>query len=166
MAYLEEIPKYKNDLLYELYTNEKIIKYLDEDEIDGYDLINKNIFPYPYIPNVETEVKTYIAFDVYVPRVQDKMFKTVQVVINLFSHKDVGTCTQIIGDTCICDTIVDKLCIEIDKILNGSFDYGVDEVQLVSVMPYIPNPIFFGKTLIYNVPNFNQRRCKHNEHKI
>ncbi len=84
--------------------------------------------------------------------------KDVQIIINVFSHKKMSTYMG--------KSRVDLINIEIDKILNGNMEFGTDAVKLVSVMPYIPNNQFFGKQLIYNVPNFNQRRGKQNEHKI
>lgn len=101
---------------------------------------------------------TYICLDLYVPHVKDRIFKDVQMVVNVFSHKDHSTYKG--------DSRVDLINIEIDKILNGSMSFGIDAVELVSVMPYIPNNHYFGKQVVYHVPNFNQRRCRHNEHGI
>lgn len=161
MAYLEEIPEYKTDLLQSFINNDKIVTYIgnkDKEIQDPVDLIGVNVFPFPYVPDTETEVKTYICMDIYVPRVKDMIFKDVQIVLNIFSHKEMGTYKG--------KSRVDLINIEVDKILNGSYDFGIDKVDLVSVMPYIPNSKFSGKQIIYNVPNFNQRRCKHNEHKV
>ena len=161
MAYLEEIPEYKTDLLQAFLNNEKIVTYIgnnDKEIQDPVDLIGVNVFPFPYVPDTETEVKTYICRDIYVPRVKDMIFKDVQIVLNIFSHKEMGTYKG--------KSRVDLINIEVDKILNGSYDFGIDKVDLVSVMPYVPNSKFSGKQIIYNVPNFNQRRCKHNEHKV
>lgn len=161
MAYLEKIPEYKNDLLKLFLNNDNIVEYIgnkDEEIYDPVDLIGINVFPMPYIPETETEVKTYICMDVYVPRVKDKMFKDIQIVINVFSHKDMSLYKS--------KSRVDLINIEIDKIMNGNQEFGIDEVELVSVMPYIPNTKFTGKQIIYNVLNFNQRRCRHNEHRI
>lgn len=161
MAYLEEIPSYKDDLLHAFIENENIITLIgskDQNIQDPVDLIGENIFPNPYVPDTQSEVKTYLCMDIYVPRVRDKLFKDVQIVINIFSHKNMSTYKG--------KSRVDLLNIEVDKILNGNMDFGIDSVQLYSVMPYLPNNHFFGKQIIYNVQNFNQRRCKHNEHKI
>lgn len=161
MAYLEEIPEYKTDLLHSFINNEKIVTYIgnkDKEIQDPVDLIGINVFPFPYVPDTETEVKTYICMDIYVPKVKDMIFKDVQIVLNIFSHKEMGTYKG--------KSRVDLINIEVDKILNGSYDFGIDKVDLVSVMPYVPNNKFSGKQIVYNVPNFNQRRCKHNEHKV
>lgn len=159
MAYLEEIPKYKNDLLNTFIDTQNIVTYIGNTEINYVDeLIGINIFPNPYIPDTQSKVRTYLCMDIYVPRIQDKFFKDVQIVINIFSHKD--------GTSYKGKSRVDLLSIEVDKILNGNQEFGIDGINLVSVMPYIPNDKFFGKQLVYNVINFNQRRCKHNEHKI
>lgn len=159
MAYLEEIPEYKSDILLTFAKNKNIMTYIGNEKItDASDLLGENIFPNPYVPNTESEVKVYICLDIYVPRIKDKIFKDVQIVINIFSHKDKKSYKG--------KSRVDLLNIEVDKILNGNPDYGIDGVELVSVMPYIPNSTYFGKQIVYNVENFNQRRCKHNEHKI
>lgn len=162
MAYLEEIPEYKKDLLLAFISKENIVTYIGNQDVgktlDPVDLIGINIYPNPYIPDTQSEVRTYICVDIYVPRVRDKFFKDVEMVINVFSHKDH---TSYKGKS-----RVDLLNIEIDKILNGNQDFGIDGVELVSVAPYIPNSNkFFGKQLVYRVQNFNQRRCRHNEHK-
>lgn len=159
MAYLEEIPIYKSDMLRAFVGNENIVTYINNANIDDpVDLIGENIFPNPYIPDTQSEVKNYICMDIYVPRVKDMLFKDVQIVVNIFSHKNSSTYKG--------KSRVDLINIEVDKILNGNFDFGIDKVDLVSVMPYIPNSSFFGKQIIYTVPNFNQRRCKHNEHPL
>lgn len=79
-------------------------------------------------------------------------------MVNVFSHKSASTYKG--------KSRVDLINIEVDKILNGNLNFGIDAVELVSVMPYIPNNNFFGKQIVYNVQNFNQRRCKHNEHPL
>lgn len=161
MAYLEEIPEYKTNLLKAFVDNKNIVTYIDNQSkeiYDSADLIGVNIFPFPYIPDTQTEVMTYICLDIYVPKVRDKIIKDVQIVVNIFSHKEKST---YMGRSC-----VDMICIEIDKILNGNMDFGIDAADLVSVTPYTPNINHFGKQMIYNVPNFNQKRCIHNEHKI
>lgn len=161
MAYLEEIPKYKDYLIHLIVENPKISVYTDNQglESDPSELICKNVFPYPYIPDTQTEVKTNICCDIYVPRVQDKIIKNVQIVINVFSHKDHSTYKG--------KTRVDLICTEIDKTLNGNQEFGIDTADLISVMPYyLAGNNYFGKQMIYNVQNFNQRRCRHNEHKF
>lgn len=159
MAYLEEIPEYKSDLLHALVDNENIVTYIgnkSEDIYDSADLVGINIFPYPYIPDTQTEVLTYITLDIYVPRVRDKLIKDIQIVINIFSHKDMSRHKG--------KSRVDLLCIEVDKILNGSKNFGIDSVDLVSVLPYLPNNKYAGKQMIYNVQNLNQRRCMYGDH--
>ena len=89
MAYLEEIPEYKSDILLTFAKNKNIMTYIGNEKItDASDLLGENIFPNPYVPNTESEVKVYVCLDIYVPRIKDKIFKDVQIVINIFSHKD------------------------------------------------------------------------------
>lgn len=161
MAYLEEIPKYKDALLRSLIANEKIIEYIGRTDIeDPTDLIGVggNIYPYPYVPSTQEEARTYICFDIYVPSVQDMMFKDIQIAISVFSHKDVGSYQG--------KSRVDLIAIELDKLLNGNQDYGIDAAQLKQVSPYLPNDSYFGKTLFYRAYNLNQNRGRGNEHPL
>ena len=158
MAYLEEIPEYKDDILKTFIEKPNIITYIDNKDALPIDLIGENIFPYPYIPHVQEDVRVFISLDVYVPRTRDKLIKDVQIVINVFAHKDKSLYKG--------KSRVDLLTIEIDKIMNGNYNFGIDAVELVSVLPYNPNMNYFGKQMIYNVQNLNQRRCRSNEHKL
>lgn len=155
MAYLENIPIYKNTLIRALIDNPKITEYIGRIGVDPDELIGSNIYPFPYIPSTQETAKTYICCDIYVPRVQDMMFKDVQLVINVFSHKTIGTYYG--------KSRVDLLTSEIDKMLNGNQDYGIDAAQLKQVTPYIPNDLYFGKTMYYTALNFNQNRGQCNE---
>lgn len=161
MAYLEEIPVYKNAFLQALIDNQNIVTFLGntgESVTQPADLIGVNIHPTPYIPDTPDAVMTYICFDVYVPKVKDRFYKDVQMIINIFSHKNQAPLNG--------KSRVDLLNIEVDKLLNGNMDYGIDAVELVSVLPYIPNNTYYGKQMIYNIPDFNQRRCRHHEHTL
>ena len=78
MAYLEEIPSYKDDLLHAFIENENIITLIgskDQNIQDPVDLIGENIFPNPYVPDIQSEVKTYLCMDIYVPRVNIFLIK-------------------------------------------------------------------------------------------
>ena len=158
MAYLEEIPEYKDDILKIFIQKENIVTYIDNKNCLPIDLIGENIFPYPYIPQTQDEVKVYICLDIYVPRTRDKLIKDVQIVINVFAHKDKSLHKG--------KSRVDLLSIEIDKIMNGNYNFGIDAMELISVLPYNPNVNYYGKQFIYNSKNLNQRRCRSNEHKI
>lgn len=159
MAYLEEIPAYKNTLIRALIDNPKIVEYIGRTDItDPTDLIGQNIYPFPYVPSTQEEAKTYICCDLYVPRVYDMVHKDIQIEIRVFSHKGIGTYQG--------KSRVDLLSIELDKMLNGSQNYGIDAAQLKYVSPYIPNDSYFGKTLVYVSYNFNQNRGRGNEHPL
>lgn len=158
MAYLEEIPEYKSSILKTFISNENIITYIDNSSVIPVDLIGENIFPFPYVPQTQDEVRMFLCVDVYVPKVRDKLLKDVQIVVNVFGHKDKSLYKG--------KSRIDLMAVEVDKILNGNYDFGIDAVELISVMPYCPHMNYFGKQLIYNVQHFNQRRGRGNEHKI
>lgn len=138
MAYLKEIPRYKAKLL-ESFTNNQ--------ELSKPDI---QIFPFFFVPNEQAQKGIYLTFDLYVPQIRDKNLKDIHIVVNVFSHKE-----HIVNGE---NNQVDVLCSEIDGILNGSQDFGIDHVNLVSVLSYSPAENYYGKQLIYAVLDFNQKR--------
>ena len=57
-------------------------------------------------------------------------------------------------------TRVDKLQSIIDKMLNGNKQFGIEEIELKSNVPLVVNNTHRGKTLYYQVLNFNQDKLK------
>lgn len=151
MAYLEEIMTYKQNLMYMFLQSEEITNLIDNPKSES--LSETNIFMYYYVPDTITTVGTYICFDVYAPRVQDRLLKNVELRIDIFSHQDSMA-------TGLGYTRVDKLQSIIDKMLNGNKQFGIDEIELKSNVPLVVNNTHRGKTLYYQVLNFNQDKLK------
>ena len=61
-------------------------KNYSEEEV--HNLIYKQIFPYLYIDDTQTEVMTYICLEVDIPRIPTHTIKNVQVIIWICSHKE------------------------------------------------------------------------------
>ncbi len=135
MAYLEEIIRYKTKLLAQFDQNKTVSEHADQ------------ILSYPFIPG-QTQKGTYVTFDMYVPQIRDKHLKDLQIVVNVFSH----------GEHVSESNRVDLLCGEIDGMLNGSPDFGIEDVKLVSVLPYSPAENYYGKQLTYAILDFNQKK--------
>ena len=157
MAYLEVIPRYKDKLFEQFTQNLTISRHTSQ------------ILPYPFVPNEQTQNGTYLAFDLYVPQVRDKHLKDLQIVVNVFSHKEQICHEQNLyeqgsqeesSDTQASapgENRVDLICAEIDRILNGNRDFGIDGVSLVSVLAHSPAKDYYGKQLTYAALDFNQK---------
>ena len=86
---LAEFFDYKNQLMEDLLTNEKIVKLLD-DELpieDAAHLAYTQVFPCEYVPETVQEGKTFICFDVDVQRVANKTFLSPTLYIWVFTHR-------------------------------------------------------------------------------
>jgi hypothetical protein len=149
MAYLEEIIDTKNDIVNKLITNEIIVQMLDTKVESPDELIGKNIFKDLYIPDTQSEAKTYICLGVFVNKIQNQIIKYLEIHFWIFSHQNVM-------DTGLGYTRVDKIQSEIDKIMNGSYQFGIDQAQLKGSYQYKVLQDFTGVELVYDVPNLNE----------
>ena len=150
MAYLEEIYKIKNAVIDLILESQPIIDAIDNsDGLTGKDLIDENIYRDLYIPDTLAEAKTFICLTAYVNKVQGKLYKDVSLNFYIFTHQSIMN----LNDTY---TRVDCIQSEIDKIINGNFDFGIDMAGLKGSYQFRPNAKFGGVELTYNIPNLNQ----------
>ena len=52
--------------------------------------------------------------------------------------------------------LLDALCIEIDKMLNGSRFYGLGQLKLSNVSRFVPTTDYLGRALTYTAVDFNK----------
>ena len=150
MAYLEEIYKIKNAVIDLILESQPIIDAIDNQTVDtNKELIGKNVYRDLYIPDTQDEAKTYICVTAYVNKVQGKLYKDVNLNFYIFTHQSIMN----LNDTY---TRVDCIQSEIDKIINGNFDFGIDMAGLKGSYQFRPNAKFGGVQLVYSIPNLNQ----------
>lgn len=148
---LQEFYDYKNQLMKDLLTNEKIVKLIDEDIAfeDAYKLAYTKVFPYEYIPETVQHGATYICFDVDVQRTSNKTFYSPTIYIWAFTHRSLMRLKE--GGVRI-----DKLCSEIANTINGSREYGLGELDLYSVKRFAPMTDYQGKAMTFYAEDFNR----------
>lgn len=150
MAYLQEIYENKTAIIKLLVNSESIVDTINNMDIETSDeLIGQNIFRDLYIPDVASTAKTYICIGIFAPNIIDKLIKNVNIYFWVFSHQD-------IMDTGKGYTRVDFIQSEIDKIMNGNYNFGIDNVNLKYSKPFKPNAKFGGVELLYQVEDLNQ----------
>jgi hypothetical protein len=150
MAYLEEVMTVKNDIINKLINSKPIVDTINNTSVDSpSDLIGQNIFRDLYIPDTASEAKTYICLGVFVTKITNQLIKYLDLHFWIFTH-------QSIMDTGLEYSRVDKLQSEIDKLMNGSYQFGIDKAELKGSYQFRPNINFGGVELIYKVPNLNQ----------
>lgn len=149
---LEEFFDYKNRLMEDLLTNEKIVRMLSDDEtlIDNpAQLVYTQIHPYEFIPDTVTHGQTFICCDVDISKSMNKTYLNPDLFIWVFTHKSRLRLKE--GGV-----RVDMLCSEIAKTINGSRCYGLGELDLYSVKRFAPINEYQGKVMYFQASEYNR----------
>ena len=155
IANLEEFTTYKQTLMEAICTTDSIVNLLkqntDPEGITGRDMRYNRIFPYNYVPTIQQQATTYICFSVTAPRVLSGVISRLCLTVWVFTHQEIMRTSKGIR--------TDLLVSEIDKVLNGSYDYGLGKVELQScVLMSPPCEGYTGLCSTYYVSDFN-RNC-------
>lgn len=145
MANLVELQKYKNSLALLLMENVKVMSLL---EAPPGNVIYDRIFPFEYVPDKTDTDKSIIAMECVVPDVSNDVIKTVDIYVYIIVHK--GRMKVESG------VRTDALAAAIDRVLNGSRDFGFGRLQLESVDTFKPNEEFYGRVLVYTTKEVNR----------
>lgn len=152
MAYLEEIPTFKQTLMNNVTNDLKLVEYIDKDALNDPDTLQFNrIYPFLYIPDPNEEANTYICCEVFVPYTQNTVVSMFEVHIYIFTNSR----TQIYVDTTrkISCSRVDRIQSELIRILNGKSlvgkGYGMDSLTLKGSMQLTVNDNYHGKELVF-----------------
>lgn len=156
MANLEEFTTYKQTLMKAICTSEPIVKLLksdlDDESITGRDMRYSRIFPYNYVPLTIERATTFVCFTVTAPNVRNDYISDLYLSVYVFTHQDIMRTEN--------GMRTDLLVSEIDKLLNGSTDYGLGKVSLQSCdVMAVPCRGYSGLCTIYKVKDFNNIKC-------
>ena len=131
------------------YTQEQVWGADDND--DDYGIVYKQVFPHLYIGDTQTEVLSYLCFEVDVPRIPTETIKDMKIIIWAFCNKSsmryskkgyLGTKADILADA-------------VERALSDSQKFGIGKLHLDSAT-YLSssNKQFYGRQLIFTVPDF------------
>lgn len=149
---LSEFFDYKNKLMEDLLTSQSIVALLDPNgtALEPTDLAYKQVFPFEYVPNTIEHGNTIICFDVDIQKSVNKTYLLPTLYIWVFTHRSLLRLPE--GGV-----RTDKLCSEICKIINGSKEYGLGELNLYSVKRFAPMTDYQGKCLTFEAVDFNRQ---------
>lgn len=129
MANSFEIVRYKQLIMSALINNERIVALIGNNEVESpEDLVDENLFDYIRIPCAIEEEKTFIAFEVDVPRINrsnEEYLKKLVITFYVITHERLMR-TQEGG------TRIDILAAEIDKMFTGSQMFGTQPLEIMS----------------------------------
>ncbi len=152
---LKDIGTYKNRLLTTIVKSEDVCELIlgknyDKTNVDE-KLIYENIFPYLYVDDTQTSVKTYIGIEVSVPRTQNFTYKDMKIDVWCYCHKDIMKYSKkgFLG------TRADILSDMVDRLLNSSNNYGIGRLKLQSCVPLNVSKSHYGRHLTYTCVEFN-----------
>ena len=152
---LKDIGTYKDRIISNIVTSDDICSTILGDKYTGGDvsslLVYKNVFPYLYVDDTQTNQESYICVEVDVPRTMDFTYKDMRIIVWCYCHKGImkykyngyrGTRADILSDM-------------VDRLLNSSNDFGLGRLKLQSCTYFSPSKEFYGRQLIYSCPEFN-----------
>lgn len=148
---LQEFFDYKNQLMEDLLTNEKIVALINED-IDFYKsetLAYQQVFPCEYVPETVEHGKTFVCFDVDIQESVNQTFLLPTLYVWVFTHRSLLRLPE--GGV-----RTDKLCSEICQTINGSRMYGLGKLNLYSVKRFAPMTDYQGKCMTFHAVDFNK----------
>lgn len=150
--YLNEIPEYRDTIMEQLSKSDKIVGLLrpdDKPNMKSYEMVYKCIFPYDHIIDKASDVGTYICFDIVSPRVIDRAFVDLRIYFWVIAH---DRCMRTANGL-----VTDLVCGEIDRVMNGSKDFGLGTVELMDWNRFAPADCFHGRSLVYRTVDFNRK---------
>ena len=158
---LENICAYKQRL-YSSFINdveicELLLNQKDYTDDDRDKLFYSQIFPYLYLDDTQDKTLTYLCFELDIPSSTDKLSSTIKnmkMVVFTYCHKDIMQYSKNEN----CGTRVDILSGMVERILRNSYDFGIGKPELISVTNFSPNNKYYGKQLVYNIPQFKVKR--------
>ena len=151
---LKDIGSCKQKLLTAFVNSDEICELLfdkkpyTEDDVEG--LMYTQIFPYLYTDETQTQTLTYLCFEVDVPKLSSGTVKDMKIIVLAYCHKEVMEYQK----KGYYGTRVDILADMVERKLRDSYDFGIGKPELISVTNFFPNNKYYGRQLIYNVPEF------------
>lgn len=148
---LRDLGSYKNKIITALLQNPDIMECLlgknyTESQVD--EIVYKQVFPYLYIDETQTDTKTYIGIEID-PTCTTRTIKDSKLIIWEYCHKDIMKYSKK-GYT---GTRADILADMIERTIRN-LDLGIGEPEIKSANYFMPNSKYYGRALIYNVPDF------------
>ncbi len=157
MANSDSITLWKDIAISRFLANEDILNALDvtEEEIET-GLTYTRIFPHLYIPDTIEETSSFINVEVKVPDISDSgVWVYPELIVDVIVHQN----KMKLDLSGISATRADYLSQLVDSELNGSLDFGVGKLVLVSNEPGSVNDKFRFRRLTFVAQDVNSGMC-------
>lgn len=157
MGRFTELGTYKNEILLKLVSDENIVKALGNNTPNFKDLspisnpnslIYNNIYPYAYIPEAETDMKTYITIMFNNFKLDKTFYKVGNICFYVFSHFSLMQTNYNVLRT-------DYILNQIDELFNRTHDLGIGKLQFSRMGDIKVSKYHFGSFIEYKDFSFN-----------
>ena len=150
---IKDIGSYKNQLVTLLQNSPDICELMlgeDYTDEDVNNMVYDQLFPYLYVDETQTEVRPYLCVEVDIPRIATATIKDMKIVVWAYCHKDCMKYTKkgYLG------TRADILADMVERQLHDSRNFGIGKLRLDSVSYFFPNSKYYGRQMIYTIPDF------------
>lgn len=152
---LEETFDYKNRLMEYACKNEEIVKLVTKNKnasVPNHTLPYSQMFPCEWVPDTVDNAKTFVCFDVDIASVPNKTFYLPVLYVWVFTHKSNLRAPVELGG----GLTVERVCVEIDKMLNGNRFFGLGNLMLSGLKRFTPISGYHGRVIIYSAKDFNR----------
>lgn len=157
MANSNCISEYKNKILNELQDDSDFLYVLNvtEEEIEK-GLVYTRLFPYFYITDTQTVVKTYICIEVNINSIsRNDVYSYPQIIVTIISHQD----DMKIDIPSVSATKIDYLSHLIDAKFNGADGFGIGKLVLKTNIEGNLNDVYRYRRLIFKSTDINNGEC-------
>lgn len=151
---LKDMGTYKDQLISTFANDADICELLlnkqTYTEDDAGKLMYTQIFPYLYTDKDQADVLSYLCFEVDVAKIATNTIKDMKLIIWSYCHKDIMQYSK----EGYSGTRVDILCDMVERQIRDYYKLGIGKAELVSVTNFSPNDKYYGKQIVYNIPDF------------
>lgn len=149
--YLSEVPRYRDTIMEQLCKCDRVVELMRPEEkpdMRASDMAYRYIYPYDHIVDKTTAAGIYLCFDIVAPRVVNRAFTDLRIYFWIIAHDRRMRTPQ--------GLVTDLLSNEIEKMMNGSREFGLGRVELSAWDRFNPADCFHGRSLVYRTVDFNR----------
>jgi len=120
---------WKNRVISEMLANDELMSCFEKTAEELEEIVYSNIFPYGYIPDVQTAVDVYITVQVSIPKITfNKIWAYPRLTINIICHQD----KMRLKKAGVSADRIDYMSVLIDNMFNGSEGWGCGKLELAT----------------------------------
>jgi hypothetical protein len=149
---MDKLTKYKIEIIKKIINSQDIVDLILNElnsEVPNTDIINTNVFEYDYVPEIDSEAKTYVCIDGDLDATGTTTYNDITMYIYVFTHKTLMNLQDESG------TRIDVLCNKIDNLLNSQMGFGMGKIIFDSCRRFVPQTDHYGRAILYRIKDLN-----------